>query len=191
MQADWVTQLSSGAALITALTALLTVLEIRRQRRTMYCPDFALAQTNIFAYRDSRGRVRLSCSAEPPSSHLFLLDHPHPWLLGANVGLGVAKDVQPNWVYDALEFVRVLKTLDAHDDFEIECDSTALHIKGSKFGWLGDTICTGADTIAFPYVVPVSVSDTPVHLELPCLYLAQEWKVGPEYHPQESAKIRG
>lgn len=164
---EWMTVIVAVASLVTALAALATILEMRRQRRSMYRPDFALLQFQIDAYRGDKGRPYVSNSSDPP---------PLDGLAGlyvpaVNVGLGSCKHLVLEWKYDVLEFARIIEQCDTDDEFGITYEDKRLDIKGKSNEFLSSThFLARQDEEVIPYVVPVSVQPTPIQLRLPFAY---------------------
>lgn len=101
---------SAVAGLITSLAALLTILEMRRQRRSNYQPEVIIEEATFRVYRrlaeGKLERVAVSTTDTKPSDSLvarttFSLEC-------RNIGRGVAHQVQARMTFDARRFAEVL-----------------------------------------------------------------------------------
>lgn len=163
----WISSLSAIAALITAIVALATVLEMRRQRRSAYRPDFALLQCPVYGYRDQKGRIHVSSSPEKPE----LIRAPSFTIPAVNVGLGCCKNLKLRWVYDVPEFIRIIGLSDSTESSEITYENRLLSIR-EKEAFLSETHNLSVQNSSqLPYVVPVNVQSSPVHLPVPDAYM--------------------
>lgn len=169
---DWIALISSVAALVTAAAAFLTVLEMKRQRVTLYRPDLAVPSAELFAYVGSYSEIgnsvhcstkRYDLPGEPPTS-LPVLE------LGCfNVGLGAAKDVEIYWRFDADAVVKALNRL------------ATPHGIAVTFGEYGFTLVDGAGNVLhrgrrasstqrLPYLLPVQMQPDAQRIPLPWEY---------------------
>jgi len=115
---EWITSAAAVASLVTALAALATILEMKRQRRGTYRPDFVLLRSSVYAHRHGSGRITVSNSQDTPQ----LGDFGGLAIRAANVGLGSCKHLVLEWRYDILEFSRVIKECDTEEVFGITYD---------------------------------------------------------------------
>lgn len=110
MTADQVAAASAIAGLVTAIAALLTILELRRQRLDQQRPELVVEDTAFTVFRtgqnDDRPLIAVEPAGSPPTdSSDWRARFP---LSVANVGRGVARDVVLVWSFDALAFAERL-----------------------------------------------------------------------------------
>jgi hypothetical protein len=101
--------LTNLATFVTAIAALLTVREMRRQRRALYRPEF-VCKTPSFKIRRAKDGHLIPFQVLPPATDGD--DSPNfrsrVSLECQNIGLGPAKSVTHSWAYDALSMVDML-----------------------------------------------------------------------------------
>lgn len=128
---EWIPAISSIAGLVTAVAALFTVLEMRRQRIGSHKPEFSLPSISYYAYsKDGTvrppfvwSRVELSKSQLTEAD---LLDE----VIAVdcfNIGVASAKDVRAYWEYDVHAFVAKIARLDPEHEFEYSIGERTLH----------------------------------------------------------------
>lgn len=178
---DWITLLSSLAALITAAAALLTVLEMKRQRTTLYRPDLTVPSAPLFVYSGSYSPIgnTVHCSIqrhklpdEPP------LELPLLELDCYNIGLGAAKNVQIAWNLDLKAILEVLNRV-----AQPHGKSVAQHELSNSMLLLPHVI---------PYVLPAQTLDVPARIRLPYEYIKAVTLYASYYvrpHDQEWAEV--
>lgn len=129
--------LTTLATLIIAVASLLTVLEMKRQRRSGHLPDLLLVPTTFkLIWRKAASEVSweiMSGSAEPQRSARMSLPH-FPVTL-KNLGTGPAKNICTTWAFDLQEYIFALNDAGAlssktiwneGDTVEIESDGRSV-----------------------------------------------------------------
>jgi len=106
---QWITLLASVTAFLTALATLLTIREMKRQRKSAYKPDLLLRPTSFRVspndLPNQRPVIVTTGTASQGRSRTSIL------LQLYNAGFGPAKYIEVNWQFDCADFVRHLAGL--------------------------------------------------------------------------------
>ncbi len=161
---DWITAGTAFAGFVTALAALAAVVEMKRQRRSMYRPDMAVLPCPIHMKLESavEGWTR-NTPPEPDSTDVFT----QVMLTVANVGLGSGKLLTAEWAWDIAEFERLIQRYDK--DFHVTASSTQITIDYSNKVRVLYNCAFDRQEIA--YVAPIAVQTTPAQISVPGAYL--------------------
>ena len=87
--------------------------------------------------------------------------------------MGCCNHLKLKWEYDIPEFVRIIKQYDEDEALDITYKRNFLYVEGKS-----DSFLSSAHNVAnqseqeLPYVVPITVQETPVQLRIPSPYLA-------------------
>jgi hypothetical protein len=172
---DLISLVTSLAALVTAIAAFLSVLEMRRQRATLYRPDLAISPAVFFVYADTASVIgnAVSCSTRPYDQ----FGRRPPEIPGLelecfNVGLGAAKEVSVEWSFDRDAVLGIVKRLAETHGMSVECRENEFVLLDPKGEVLTSRIVFAGvpATQTFPYVLPVQVRTSPQPIELPLEY---------------------
>ncbi|MHB1068389.1 MAG: hypothetical protein ACYC1W_00825 [Gemmatimonadaceae bacterium] len=137
MDANTVAAITAIAALLTGIATLLTIREMRLQRRVQFRPELIAEDVEFLAIRsldDARGKITLA----PP--YVSLRDG-NPWrgaipLRIHNVGTGVARDVSAEWSFDRPKFAAVLAPFSQLLGGELRISGDLVERRGSEnSGW--------------------------------------------------------
>lgn len=108
--------LTAIATLVTAVAALLTILEMRWQRTSSYKPDLVVSDSPLVVYRMPDGgifpftfRTDGSRPSKESASSLF---NSLPDVRCINVGVAQAKRVRYRWAFDAQQFIQQISAID-------------------------------------------------------------------------------
>ena len=106
MNANQVAAVSALAAFLTALAALFTILEMRRQRVSQLRPELVLEDSPFTLYRAStHGAQYVLALCDPSSPPVDSEDiYGRCSLKLSNVGRGVARSTSAKWSFDRMEF---------------------------------------------------------------------------------------
>jgi hypothetical protein len=173
---DWITALASLTALVTAVAAFLTVLEMRRQRITLYRPDLAVLSAPLFVYAGTYSNLGNGVHCSPrrydlPADAPKALPSASLHLDCFNLGLGAAKDVQVKWSFDIAEIARILDRLAKPHGMSVECRSNSLVLLDAEHEPRVGIWTRGLPMQTLPYVLPVQVHADPQHIEVPFEYI--------------------
>jgi hypothetical protein len=169
---DWIASISSVAGFVTAVAALLTVLEMKRQRNALYRPDLAIPSSKLFTYAGTFSNIgnTVHCSttrydliADAPTSL------PRLSLECFNIGLGAAKDVHVEWAFELDGVLTALNRL---------TQTHGISVEFGEYGFVlinpdGESLFTSrgsAATTIIPYVLPVQIQPTAQHIEIASEY---------------------
>jgi hypothetical protein len=187
---DVVTLISSVVGLATAVAALLAVLEMRRQRVTVYRPDLAVSSSPLFAYAGTLSLIGNSvhCSTTRHNLPSDAPDRlPKPSLDCFNLGLGAAKDVHIAWRFDVEATVRVLGALAEQHGMRVvddgECGIALLDVPGLT---RAKPRLEKAQMLA--YVLPIQVQSSPQPIYIPSEYLKALAIYASYYVPPDSVQ---
>lgn len=99
------------ATLVTAVAALLVILEMRWQRHSAYKPDLLIADCPLIIYRLAE-EYKVRTTAQPPNEpsdrYADAIIH------CVNVGVGQAKNVRYEWGFDVTGFVEAIGQMDSN-----------------------------------------------------------------------------
>jgi hypothetical protein len=166
---EWISLLSSIGALITAIIAACTLLELFRQRKSSYKPDLCVLK-NGFQLRSSKiSDVELATEwgkqNEEEGDLLFNAN-----MAVVNIGFGAAKNVTAKWVYDKEKLLNEVNDLaqKTHQPFYIEKSEHMLSINNKGIGQY--MVNAQMDSVEFEYLLPLSHDNTGREVRLPPSY---------------------
>ncbi|WP_061017335.1 hypothetical protein [Vibrio splendidus] len=165
---DWISLGSSVGALVAALVALLSLFELVRQRKSSYKPDIAVLSSK-FIIEHSENSERFSCFWSTPIPN----DEGFRTLRIVNVGLGVAKDLEIEWIFDVKNLYQKA-AISCPKDTPIE---EKLILEGEEvFIKVGDISTllplTTEPENELPYLVPSTISTDGHLINIPSSYEA-------------------
>lgn len=166
----WILIASNIAAFITALAALFTVLEMRRQRKSSYLPDFAFEPKNFSLYKsESNSNIPLSYFDKSKKTAINnSLERVN--LRCFNVGFGTAKEVSLSWEFDVLEFANLITKTDSEIDIKVWKEKFGVEIESEKLK-IKKMHMDGQLSQKIHHVMPVSISDQPLSVLIPPMYM--------------------
>ncbi len=111
------------ASLLTAMAALLTILEMRRQRVISYKPQLTLAPPRLHFERSSAapGFLPVACRRDDVSPDTSRPGH--PLVDCVNVGLGGARDLVATWSFDPQALVAAASPFLSSTAYTVSLDS--------------------------------------------------------------------
>lgn len=142
MTNEVIQQATALAGLITSIAALLTILELRRQRLAQYMPTLVIEDRPVRIYKQSgaAGSMTLMIcpeGAEPSERH----PPSNVSLELANVGAGPALDVAATWSYDELAAAECVAAVDPKASKGLIVDPDVIHFDGGPlYGWVADRV---------------------------------------------------
>jgi hypothetical protein len=102
--ADWINICIASITLLTAIIALLTINEMRKQRIHSYFPDINMANFNFYVYRgdiDEELKSVYLYSYKKKKKEKAKINGFNELKIGINnIGFGVAKNVRCIWNFD-------------------------------------------------------------------------------------------
>jgi len=153
--------LASVGTFLTAIAALFTILEMRRQRRSGYQPTLAIRDELVDLQLQSRGNLGHEVIFQPVGSSLrsTASDIVPLKLYLQNVGAGSALEVEAQWRFDGLEFANAIAQIDSDVGRSISIENDFVRFDG-KGAW-------GARYVQTHHVGTMSVSSPPIAVEVP------------------------
>ncbi|EIV8656357.1 hypothetical protein [Vibrio alginolyticus] len=159
---DWISLGSSVGSLVAALIALVSLLELIRQRKSSFKPDLTILASTF----------KIKHENESDSLPLFWEnDESHDDLQLVNVGLGVAKNLEVRWKYDAQKMLN--KAIDGfpqnstyNGKVTVEDNIVQLVLDPSNI----PLPMMFGETSNLAYIIPVSVSSESYYLPIPTSY---------------------
>ena len=168
---DWITLISSIATLATAVAALLTIREMRAQRRSIYRPEIAFLRTpvNLYWSDDKLLGAPLVCTSQQGKSAAGL--DPFVLIEGRNVGLGAGTNLEATWHFDVNDAIQTIDRLDAQQRFKIWNDENG-QIEFNFERPSPRMVAMRHSVLAHtPYMLPVHVSSDPIQISVPWAYV--------------------
>jgi hypothetical protein len=135
---DTILLITGVGTLVTAAAALATVLEMRRQRRALYIPEFVCKAPPLKIRRNEEERaisfdvLVLAADERRPSRVPAALEC-------SNIGLGPAKRITYKWTFDAASLVEALANAGV-DVSDIVIERDLLRIGGARPAADGDML---------------------------------------------------
>jgi hypothetical protein len=165
---EWITLASSIGAMGAAVVALLTLLELFRQRKASYKPDLCIIQN----YFDVGGpgpagiNIPLDWSTKGDDGN----KSSEASVKLVNIGFGAAKNVEASWIYDSEKLVSEINTLaqKSHQGFYLENEHSFLSIKSNKSSIYSAN--AEMNTFNFEYLLPAGHDKGGRDLHLPPSY---------------------
>lgn len=166
----WISIISGLAAFMTALTSLYIILEMKKQRMSMYLPDFAFPLVGLHLYQDNKHKLILSTmdkldeANQPRRAYLEIL----------NIGLGAAKDVVIEWNCDVDKFLSVINEYITTGNPVIKKQGLVnMLVFASKIELLPEVshIVQNQLKLEIPHIIPMHVEPTPHKVAIPPFYL--------------------
>ena len=163
---------ASIGACLSALATFLTVQQVAKQRRASYQPDLALTQIVVTGVPDSNNKSPLPIvwNTNPPG---IGSSQPRRCAIPVlNVGLGAAKDVVVSWSFPIDELVKSVNDLAQRTltPAYLRNEHGTLYIKSDLFGDI-DIMWQNQQVSRIDYVLPATVQDKPLYLEMPWAYV--------------------
>jgi hypothetical protein len=168
---DWFSLITNLATLATAVAALLTIREMRAQRRSTYRPEIAFQRTplNLFWSNDEFLSAPLLCTSQQGKTSEGL--DQVVFLEGRNVGLGAGTNLEANWHFDVNQAIYVLSKLDLQQNFKIWNDANGQIEFNNERKSPKLTVFRHAVLGHTPYMLPIQISSEPIQIILPSAYV--------------------
>lgn len=127
---EWVSLLSSIGVLLTALVALATLLELKRQRKASYRPEIGLSTERYILVINELDKGLFNIVWRDSEN----IEDSHPFLNIVNIGLGLAKNIKISWDYDVEKHIEIINKLkkDIELDIDVYIEDGLLKIKGKE-----------------------------------------------------------
>lgn len=176
---DWIGSLSAIASLITAIIALLTVREIKKQREHSYYPDLNLANFEFFVYKYDKEEQ----NEEEKDDTIFLyyakkqIEESQPKtgynelsININNIGFGVAKAINYEWSFD---FREAQKVIDANA-FELNEDDFCITFSSLNVDW---TYALNEENYGdfINFILPYSQENRNIEIRIPQYFMDLYW----------------
>lgn len=165
---EWISVGSSVGTLVAALVALVSLFELKRQRKSSYKPDIAVLSSHFVIEHNNTSR-NLPCFWSDPTQE----GSGFRTLRIVNVGLGVAKDLKVSWNLDVNKlFGQVAKSYpkDIPTEKKLVLDGEEVFIKLDNLSILLPLTLSPENEPA--YLVPSSVSTEGHLINIPSSYEA-------------------
>ncbi|MFY9820900.1 MAG: hypothetical protein WAM82_05925 [Thermoanaerobaculia bacterium] len=175
MSATLVQVVTALATLVTSLTALFTVLELRRQRMAQYQPTMAIEYQPVRIYKPAKsdyGRGFVICpeGTNPSRGHFPQGD---VLLQLTNVGAGPALDVSYSWSFDELAAAECIAHVDSAAAARLVIEEETLRFQADDYtSWSSDRVQKYrlGTLLALPGKPGPSLPLPLSYLELLCMY---------------------
>lgn len=185
-KAEWISIFSAIVTFTTALIALLTVREIKKQREHSYHPDINISNFDFYVYKYD-DELNILDLEEEKNYYLFYSkdrlqeDYPitgyNELKIGFNnIGFGVAKDIKYEWGFDFDIALKLLQNSDKQLNFSFENDDDDLNIvyPPLNIDWfytlyeenIGDDI---------NFILPYSIENRIIEATIPKYFLDLYW----------------
>ena len=170
MDNSTLTMLSSLVGLVTAVAALVTILEMKRQRVSSYKPELVLIPLTL-RFEPSDGFPPLICRRKdtPFDRHDSLLSVSVDCI---NIGVGAARDLFATWEFDHQLAVAEVSPFVTHRGYSIWLDQGNTRIDFEEDGQTRMTSFTDLPvTSNTTYLLPVQAPENVFQIPLPPDYL--------------------
>lgn len=161
---------SSVAALVTAVAALVAILEMRRQRISSYKPELVLLPPKL-RFEPSQDFPPLLCRRTDTLASEN--KPPRPVCVDCiNVGVGAARDLLATWDFDHELAVAEISPFATHRGYSIWLDSSNTRVDLEEDGHTRMTSFTdNKATAGAPYLLPVQGAENVFEIPIPPDYL--------------------
>jgi len=170
---DW---LSTGTLIVTFITscaALLTVIQVKKQRETSYFPELYLGSKLVTIYGQECKNTFLPfkyLTEEKRENDIRKISHEIS-LDVFNVGFAVAKAVEYSWSFDLNKIIDIINKYNKSDFFHIFWNKT-LTIEVPKLGYKYTHIVSNQIRKKnISYVLPSSIEKIPTQISIPASYI--------------------
>jgi hypothetical protein len=202
---DWINIIIASITLLTAIIALLTINEMRKQRVHSYFPDINMANFSFYVYKTDYDNETNSIFL-----HFFKnkkeenekIDGFNELKIGINnIGFGVAKNVRWDWDFDLTQAQKVICKDKNIKWVKDEDDVILIDLKKLNIEWALDV---KEDNIggAFNFILPYSNENRETEIVIPSYYIDLYWlylviqiendfkEYAHDYFPQLELKVR-
>ena len=175
--ADWINIIIASITLLTAIIALLTINEMRKQRVHSYFPDINMANFSFYVYKGDY-------DDEINSIYLYYykkrkkkkekIDGFNELKIGINnIGFGVAKNVSWTWNFD-IEQAKKIICQDKSVKWEKKEDFIIIDSKKANIEWAFDIY---EDSIGgnFNFILPYSNENRKTEIVIPYYFINLYW----------------
>jgi|GEM_PF-3548570 len=176
----WISGFAAIAALITAIATLLTINEMRKQRKSSLIPELTFPKNHFFIYwfnpnkgvplfwsKNEIEKPEKDVHSAPSTKSYFNVK-----IECFNVGFGVAKEVEISWDFDIKNFINVLKELDDGNKFKFALSEDAyLRIHSSDLDYLSILNRENFEPSEIRYLLPAQMVKEPTLLRIPSEYI--------------------
>lgn len=137
LNSDLIQTITGIGTLLTAVAALFTILEMRRQRFEGYRPVIAIDDENVDLYISTQKRpiIVFQPPGQGPASSFSISGITFRL---KNVGAGAALAVEARWAFDAIDFASVVARCDpeAGKTISVEDDFVSFDSQGNGMSWM-------------------------------------------------------
>ncbi|MDP5214977.1 hypothetical protein ORJ66_18145 [Pseudoalteromonas tunicata] len=158
---DWVAIVSSIGTFISSIIVLVTLFELRKQRKQSYMPDLVTSDICFDYNNEPEQHVKMWCTDD----NEFLS------LKFSNVGLGVAKNISFKWNFDIHEMIEKFYNLSNSDDSDLYLDSDENRLYYKQHGELVAGSSLSIDDRRLDFLLPYENNQNNFKLELPNSFL--------------------
>jgi hypothetical protein len=159
---DWVALVSSVGTFLSSIFVLVTLFELRKQRKQSYLPDFAVPDV-CFNYNNS---AQTQIKMWPMDDGNMLS------LKVINIGKGVAKDIKFTWEYDMYDMFERFHELGSIDNVVLQHDTDENRILYIQDNEVMDNSSLSIDHRHIDYLLSPSDGGEAYVLDLPGSYLS-------------------
>ncbi|MDN3619244.1 hypothetical protein QWY81_07235 [Polaribacter undariae] len=175
--ADWINIIIASITLLTAIIALLTINEMRKQRVHSYFPDLNMANFSFYVYkRDNDDEIKSI------NLHYYKkrkkkkekIDGFNELKIGINnIGFGVAKNVNWTWGFD-FEQAKKIICKDKSVKWEKKGNNIIIESKKANIEWAFDIY---QDSIGgnFNFILPFSNENRKTEIVIPYYFINLYW----------------
>lgn len=159
--ADWIALSSSIGTLFSSVFVLVTILEMKTQRKQSYMPDLVIPDVCFWYNNDEETYMKMWVTDDKEMLKLKIL----------NVGLGVAKDINFSWKYDVEHMMSTFHSLREAEERELYIDSETQRIHHSKDGTILNGSSLSVDAQHVEFLLPFSADQDTTQINLPNSYM--------------------
>ncbi|MBE3654965.1 hypothetical protein [Vibrio navarrensis] len=159
---DWIALVSSVGTFLSSIFVLVTLFELRKQRKQSYLPDFAVPDV-CFNYNNSaQTHIKMWSMDDGNMLSLKVI----------NIGKGVAKDIKFTWEYDMHDMFEKFHELDFVDNVVLQHDTDENRLLYIQDNNVMDNSSLSTDDRQLDYLLTPSDGGDAYVLDLPGSYLS-------------------
>lgn len=179
--------ITSVATLLTALAAIWTIIEVKRQREATYKPKLVVFSNRVYAVKKEQSiKIFDSSKVAFEPGYTFVIQ---------NLGFGSAIDIKVRWIINYDEIVSRIQKIDSDSYFEIRNEGLVeIRSNSNQFpiAFISDK---NERSAAYDHIQPVSTENMKCHFQVPDLlinlirvYLFLLWHVLSEKLPEHKTR---
>jgi hypothetical protein len=158
---DWIALVSSVGTFLSSIFVLITLFELRTQRKQSYIPDLIIPDV-VFNYSNEFSNyIKIWKMDNDEELSLKIL----------NIGLGVAKDIHVEWEYDIYDTIKNFYLLSSTTKGDIHVDTASNRLVYVENGELLSNTSLSVDNQHINFLLPNNKNNEMHDLHLPNSYI--------------------